>query len=101
MQVVPKQYGIMGVNTICYMQELGWGKLKLSKDVSLYTVCGKINEPYHFLFKCAIQSIPFTTTVFVPKKFDLKLNFCCNELKFKLYWYICANTTDVVKNFDE
>ena len=32
---------------------------------------------------------------------DLKSNFWCNELKFKLNWYICANTrsTDVVKNF--
>ena len=25
--------------------------------------------------------------------------FCCNELKLKLNWYICANTSDVVKNF--
>ena len=30
---------------------------------------------------------------------DVKLNFCCNESKFKLNWYICANTIDVVKNF--
>ena len=34
-------------------------------------------------------------TVFVPKYVDVKLNFCCNELKFKLNWYIYANTTDV------
>ena len=26
----------------------------------------------------------------------VKLNFCCNEFKFKLNWYICANTIDVV-----
>ena len=29
----------------------------------------------------------------------LKLNFCCNEFRLKLNWYICANTIDVVKNF--
>ena len=46
-----------------------------------------------------IQSTLFTTTLFVPKKIDVKLNFCCNEFKFKLNWCICANTTDVVKNF--
>ena len=40
-----------------------------------------------------IQSILFTTTMFVPNEFDIiKLNFCCNELKFKLNWCICANT---------
>ena len=38
-------------------------------------------------------------TLFVPKEFDVKLNFCCNEFKFKLNWFICANTIDVVKNF--
>ena len=32
-------------------------------------------------------------TLFVPKYFDRKLNFCCNE------WYISANTIDSVKNF--
>ena len=31
---------------------------------------------------------------------SVKLNFCFNELKFKLNWCICANTTDVVKSFD-
>ena len=35
----------------------------------------------------------------VPQKFDIKLNFCCNEFKSKLNWYICTNTIDVVKNF--
>ena len=39
-------------------------------------------------------------TVFVPKQFDIKLNFCCIEIKFKLNWHICANTTGAVKNFD-
>ena len=38
-------------------------------------------------------------TVFVPIKRDVKLNFCCNEIKFNLNLYIYANTTDVVKNF--
>ena len=38
--------------------------------------------------------------VFVPKQFDIKLNFYCNEIKFKLNWQICANTTEAVKNFD-
>ena len=38
-------------------------------------------------------------TVFVPKYFDIKLNLCCNERKINRNWYICANTTDVVKNF--
>ena len=38
-------------------------------------------------------------TVFVHKYFDVKLNFCCNELKFKLNWYICANTTEILKTF--
>ena len=46
-----------------------------------------------------IQSTLFTTTLFVPKQFDIKLNFYCNEFKFKLNWYICANTIDVEKNF--
>ena len=46
-----------------------------------------------------IQSTLFSTTLFVPKEFEGKLNFCCNEFKFKLNWYICANTIDVVKNF--
>ena len=41
----------------------------------------------------------FTTAVFVPKSFDIKQSFCCYELKFMLNWYICANTTDIVKNF--
>ena len=27
------------------------------------------------------------------------MNFCCNEFKFKLNWYICANAIDAVKNF--
>ena len=27
------------------------------------------------------------------------MNFCCNEFNFKLNWYICTNTNDVVKNF--
>ena len=27
----------------------------------------------------------------------IKLNFCCNELQFKLNWYNCANTNDVVR----
>ena len=39
-------------------------------------------------------SKPFKMTAFVPKYFDFKLNFCCNELKFKLNWYICANTSN-------
>ena len=38
-------------------------------------------------------------TLFVPKYFDIKLNFCCKEFKFKLNWYIWANTIDVVENF--
>ena len=38
--------------------------------------------------------------VFVPKQFDIKLNFYCNEIKFELNWHICANTTEAVKNFD-
>ena len=38
-------------------------------------------------------------TLFFPKYFDVKLNFCCNEFKLKLNWYILANTIDVVKNF--
>ena len=46
-----------------------------------------------------IKSTLFTTTVFVPKMIDVELNVCCNDLKFKVNWYICANTTDVVKNF--
>ena len=46
-----------------------------------------------------IQSTLFTTALFVPKYYDVKLNFCCNEFKFKLNWYIWANTTDVLKNF--
>ena len=37
--------------------------------------------------------------VFVPKFFDVELNFCCYELKFKLNWYVCASTTIAVKNF--
>ena len=37
-------------------------------------------------------------TLFVPKQFDDKLNFCCNEFKFKLNRYICATTIDA-KNF--
>ena len=41
-----------------------------------------------------------TMTVFVPKQFDIKLNSCCNEIKFELNWHICSNTTDAVKNFD-
>ena len=32
-----------------------------------------------------------------PKSFDVKQNLCCNQLKYKLNWYICANTTNVVK----
>ena len=40
----------------------------------------------------------FTTTVFVPILSYVKLNFCCNEFNFKLNWYYCANTYDVVKN---
>ena len=27
------------------------------------------------------------------------MNFCCNEFKLQLNWYVLANTTDVVKNF--
>ena len=50
----------------------------------------------HFLL---LKSTLFTTTLFVPKNFDVKLNFCCNKFKFKLNWYIWANTIDVVKNF--
>ena len=45
------------------------------------------------------MSTLFTTTLFVPKLFGVKLNFCRNEFKFKLNCYICANTIDVVKNF--
>ena len=51
------------------------------------------------MIKFIIQNILFTTTVFVPKYFNVKLSFCCNELKFELKWYICANTTNVIKNF--
>ena len=29
----------------------------------------------------------------------IKLNFCCNKTKINLNWYICANTTKLVKNF--
>ena len=47
----------------------------------------------------SFQSTLFTMTLFVPKYFDVKLNFCCKEFKFKLNWYICANTIDVLKNF--
>ena len=34
-----------------------------------------------------------------PQLFDVEQNFCCNEFNFKLNWYFCANTNDVVKNF--
>ena len=34
-----------------------------------------------------------------PQTIVVKLNFCCNEFKSKVNWYICANTTDIVKNF--
>ena len=37
----------------------------------------------------------YNDTVY-PQIIDIKLNFCCNEFKFKLNWYIC---NDVVKNF--
>ena len=34
------------------------------------------------------------------KLMDKKIvNNECKELKLKLNWYICANTTDVLKNF--
>ena len=33
------------------------------------------------------------------KLFTVKVNFHCNEIKFNVNWYICANTNDVVKNF--
>ena len=36
---------------------------------------------------------------FVPKYFDIELNFCCNKIKFNLKWYICAKATSIVKNF--
>ena len=42
---------------------------------------------------------PLYNDTVCPQKFDVKLNFCCNRFKFKLYWYIWANTIDVVKNF--
>ena len=34
--------------------------------------------PIYFFF------LTYATTVFVPKEFYVKLNFCCNELEFKL-----------------
>ena len=46
-----------------------------------------------------IQSTLFKTTVFILQLFNVKLNFCCNDLNFKLNWYFCANTKEVVKNF--
>ena len=30
--------------------------------------------------------------------FDVKLDLCCNQFKYKLNWYICENTTDIIKN---
>ena len=54
---------------------------------------------YTFFKIVLVQSTLFTTTLFVPKLFDVKLNFFCNEFKFKLNKYICANTIDVVKSF--
>ena len=43
-------------------------------------------------------SQPFYNNNVCPQIIYVKLYFGCNELKFKLNWYICANT-NVVKNF--
>ena len=40
----------------------------------------------------------YNATVCPLPQIDVKLNFCCNEFKFKLNWQGCANTIDV-KNF--
>ena len=48
---------------------------------------------------CSGGSNSVTTTVCVPKLFDINLYLCCNGLKIKLNGYICANTTDFVKYF--
>ena len=42
-------------------------------------------------------SPPFLITVNLF--YNINLNFCCNVIKFNLNWYICAHTTDIVKNF--
>ena len=42
---------------------------------------------------------PLYNDVFVPKLFDVKLNFFYIKFKIKVNWYICENTIDVVKNF--
>ena len=50
-------------------------------------------------------AVPFQTVnplyndTVCPQIYDVKLNFCCYLFKFKLNWYICAKTIDVVKNF--
>ena len=41
----------------------------------------------------------FTTTLFVTRKIDVKLNLCCNEFKFNLNSFICANRNDYVNKF--
>ena len=46
-----------------------------------------------------LQSTFITMTLFVLKYFEVKLNFYCKELQFKISWYICATTNVVVKNF--
>ena len=46
-----------------------------------------------------VKSTLFATSVFVFKMIDVELNVCGIDLKFKVNWYICAYTTDVVKNF--
>ena len=42
---------------------------------------------------------PLYNDTVCPQIIDVKMNFCCNEFKSKVSWYICANTIDVVKNF--
>ena len=43
-----------------------------------------------------LQSTIFAMSVFVHKRFEVKLDFCCHEIKFKQNWYTCANINYVV-----